>query len=684
VASVALAGNPNVGKSTVFNALTGARQHVGNWPGTTVQVSSGGWPTGAGLVELVDLPGAYSLMAQSPAEALVRDLLVDGARLDLVVVVIDAANLARNLYLLSQVLDTGIPVVIALTMVDIAAARGLRVDTGALAGQLGVPVVTVGTRARDGRDRLADAVTGALAGAAPRPPDLGAVIEPAVGELTGRLAKLLQDRDRPRSRWLALELLTIADRAAATTLHGEYDMLWPDLERLRDRLTTAEPGDDADPETLVAEQRYAWVHRVVTASVHRPGPERPTVSDRVDRVLTSRWLGLPAFLLVVWAMLVAATWLAAPLQDGLAALVDGPVAGSARRLLALVDLDRGWVAGLVVDGVISGAGQLLTFVPLMLIMFVLLAVLEDSGYLARAAFATDRFLRLLGLPGRAFLPLIVGFGCNVPAVAATRTLANPRHRVLTSLLVPYVTCSARLVVYALLASVFFGRHAGTVVFAMYALSVLLVILVGLGLRHTVFRRQPPEALVLELPPYRRPALRVVATQTWQRLAGFLRKAGGVIVATVAVVWMLLAIPLGGGGGFGTVDVSDSLYGGVSRTVAPVFAPAGFDDWRATGALVTGFVAKEAVVSTFAQTHAGQPGGLDAQLRRTFHEASGGHAGPAALAFLVFVLAYTPCVATVATQRTEIGLRRTAAGLAVQLAVAWSLAVLVFQVGRLLA
>jgi ferrous iron transport protein B len=319
----------------------------------------------------------------------------------------------------------------------------------------------------------------------------------------------------------------------------------------------------------------------------------------------------------------------------------------------------------------------------MAIMFVLLAVLEDSGYLARAAFAADRFLRMLGLPGRAFLPLVVGLGCNVPAVAATRTLPGARHRLMTGLLVPYVTCSARLVVYTMLASVFFGRHAGTVVFAMYALSVLLVVLVGLGLRGTVFRRERREALVLELPPYRLPAVRVVAAQTWQRLRHFLHKAGGLIVATATVVWLLMAIPLGSGG-FGEVEVPDSLFGGVSRTVSPVLAPAGFGDWQATGALLTGLVAKEAVVTTFGQTSSGSPERLADQLRRTFERSSGGHAGAAVLAFLVFVLAYPPCMATVATQRAELGWRATAAGLGVQLVVAWSLATLVFQVGRWLA
>ncbi|MBC9718725.1 ferrous iron transport protein B [Streptomyces sp. TRM66268-LWL] len=623
---VALVGNPNVGKSTLFNALTGARQHVGNWPGKTVQVARGTWrPADGAPVDLVDLPGTYSLVPRSPDEELTRDLLVDpGAegRPDLVVVTADAANLARNLYLLAEILETGVRCVVALTMTDVARGRGITVDEAALAGELGVPVIPVVPRRRQGLAALADAVRQEL------------------------------DAHRP-----------------ARPLHLDV------------------PQDD-DPELAAAEARYAWVHEVLAVvRIQRAGAGL-TLSDRVDRVLTSRWFGIPAFLAAMWCVFTATTTLAKPLQDGLGAFMDGPVTDAASGALSGAP---DWLRGLLVDGLIGGVGQLLTFVPLMVIMFVLLALLEDSGYMARAAFVVDRLMRRLGLPGRAFLPIIVGFGCNVPALAGLRILGNRRQRLLVGMIIPYVSCSARLTVYVLFAAVFFGSTAGTVVFAMYLLSVLLVVGIGMLLRKTLFRELNGEALVLELPPYRLPTLRVVGTQTWQKLAGFLKTAAGVIVATVTAVWLLSAIPLGAASGtsFGEAPIEHSVFGAMSRAAAPAFAPAGFDNWHAAAALGTGFVAKEAVVATVAQTYsADEPEGPDhagelgTRLHETFEQSSGGHPLPAVLAFLVFLLAYTPCMATIATQWHEMGGRMTLLSTGIQLAVAWLLAIAVFQIGSL--
>ena len=428
------------------------------------------------------------------------------------------------------------------------------------------------------------------------------------------------------------------------------------------------------------------VQRALADAGAPPAAPVRTLSDRVDRLLLDPWCGIPVFLAVMWAMFQLATTVAGPLIDGVDSLVNGTLADALRAVLP----GPAWVEGLLVDGVLAGVGTVLSFAPLMVLVFLALAVLEDSGYLARAAFVADRAMRAIGLDGRAMLPLVVGFGCNLPALSATRALPDARSRLLTGLLVPYTSCPARLTVYILVAGVFFPDDAGTAIFAMYVASIALVVLGGLVLRRTLFRDLRREPLVLALPAYQRPRVRALLLSAWSRVASFVTKAGRIIVATLTVVWLLMAVPVAGGHPVGDVPVGDSLYGRAAEAIAPVFAPAGFDDWHMSAALATGFVAKEVVVGSFAQSYAveepddpAHAGDLGARIQDTFERTSGGHGAAAAVAFMVFVLAYTPCLATVGEQRRLFGPRWTAGAVGVQLAVAWLLAVAVFQVGRLL-
>ena len=631
---IGLVGAPNSGKSTLFNALTGAKAQMGNWPGTTVEISRGAWKADDVTYDVIDFPGAYSLDAMSPDEELTREMLInrpEGERPDLVIVAVDATAPARGLYLFSEIAEHSYRLVVVLTKVDVAAAQGLDVDAGAMQRALGVPVVAVDPRRRAGVDDVRTAVAGAMTGC----------------------ARVIR-----------------AGAEAGDAAGGDADT------------------DAAD------EARFAFIDRVVAASTTDRGA-RVTWSDRIDRVALNSFAGPLLFLGVMWVVFQITTVVAAPLQDGLESLVTGPVSDWVRSGMEAVGLGGPVPTGLVVDGLIGGVGMVLTFAPLMALMFLCLAVLEDSGYMARAAVVTDRVMRAIGLPGKAFIPLIVGFGCNVPAISATRVLGNPRHRILTALLIPFTSCSARLTVYVMLAAVFFPGNAGSVVFLMYLISIGLVVLTGLVLRHTLWRAMPSEPLVIDLPTYQLPMPRLALSVAWTRLKGFLKTAGGIIVVTVVAVWALMSVPVSPGYGFADENLPprDSAYGVVSETVSPVFAPAGFGSWSLTGTLLTGFVAKEAVISTWAQTYAVEDvtdaeadeqrsSDLADRIRADFGDASGGHALAAVWAFMIFLLAYTPCVATLAAQKREIGLKWTMFGLASQLVGAWVLAVAAFQILRL--
>ena len=650
---VVFVGNPNVGKSSMFNALLGARTRTMNAPGTTVSITCGQYhyekPKTAGNAQnwqFVDTPGTYSLAPMSPDEQVAVNALTGMSGMpvpDLAVVVLDATALSRSLYLLSMVVELGLPTVVALTMNDLAVRNGCGVDAERLSHLLdGMPVVAIDGRTGDGGKALADAIAASFEGT------------PVPHGLT-----------------------------ALPTVTADADM------KTADGLSVwAESRADARLDWTAGILRGLDMHAV----------DHVTLSDRIDRVLLHPVIGVLVFLAVLSVVFQATTTLASPMQDWIDVTFRGWCTDGLDLLLGLFgpSVSGGWLRSLLVDGLLDGVVTVLTFIPVMGIMFLLLSILEDSGYMARAAFVMDRAMRALGLDGRAFLPIIVGFGCNLPALAATRTLSDSRQRVLTGMLVPFAACSARLSVFLVLAHAFFPKYAGLVVFLMYVASVMVILLVGVLLRHTMFRGLEPEPLMLALPAYQCPRALQLARSVLLRLWGFIRGASVIIISMITALWLLQGIPVtANAGGFAHVDdVHDSAYGVLADAVAPVFAPAGFDDWHASAALITGFVAKEVVVGSMSQSyHADEPddatsqqageGTLGQKLRASFDQSSHGHGKAAAIAFLLFALAYTPCLATVAEMRRQFGTKVAARSVLLSLAVAYVIAIIAFQTLRLI-
>lgn len=653
VKRVVFVGNPNVGKSSMFNALLGARTRTMNAPGTTVSITCGQYRYKSSKTtknpqnwQFVDTPGTYSLSPMSPDEQVAVDALTGAPGMpvpDLAVVVLDATALSRSLYLLSMVVELGLPTVVALTMNDLAVRNGCGVDAERLSHLLdGMPVVAIDGRTGNGGKALADAIAASFEGT------------PVPHGLT-----------------------------ALPTATADADM------KTADGLSVwAESRADARLDWTAGILRGLDMHAV----------DHVTLSDRIDRVLLHPVIGVLVFLAVLFVVFQATTTLASPMQDWIDVTFRGWCTDGLDLLLGLFgpSVSGGWLRSLLVDGLLDGVVTVLTFIPVMGIMFLLLSILEDSGYMARAAFVMDRAMRALGLDGRAFLPIIVGFGCNLPALAATRTLSDSRQRVLTGMLVPFAACSARLSVFLVLAHAFFPKYAGLVVFLMYVASVMVILLVGVLLRHTMFRGLEPEPLMLALPAYQCPRALQLARSVLLRLWGFIRGASVIIISMITALWLLQGIPVtANAGGFAHVDdVHDSAYGVLADAVAPVFAPAGFDDWHASAALITGFVAKEVVVGSMSQSyHADEPddaasqqageGTLGQKLRASFDQSSHGHGKAAAIAFLLFTLAYTPCLATVAEMRRQFGTKVAARSVLLSLAVAYVIAIIAFQTLRLI-
>lgn len=631
---VALVGNPNSGKTTVFNELTGSHQHVGNWPGVTVECKEGTVRRDGHAFRIVDLPGIYSLSPSSQEQIIARDFLVDN-HVDVIVNVVDAANLERNLYLTTQLLELGIGMVVALNMVDMAEKLGQRVDVEKFATLLGAEVVATQASKGEGMDEVlerARAVAECAVCDPPRSTRHHPEIELELAKLESRLR--LDASCSVPTRWVLIKALegdaAAESRLAACSAEGEEALV--DVARTRKHLEQIF-GDDL--ETVVADGRYGFIGGLLRETVTRTKPpDQFTTTDRIDDVLLHRLFGIPIFLILMWLTFkltfdiggIAQEWM----EDGVAATAAW-IAGT---------LPDGPLSSLIVDGIISGVGGVVVFLPNIVVMFTLISLLEDSGYMARAAFLMDRSMHALGLHGKSFIPMLMGFGCNVPAVMSTRTLETREDRLLTILVTPLMSCSARLPIYILFTGVFFSTRGAWVIFSLYVLGVLLAVASGKLFRALLFSKAA-SPFVMELPPYRTPTLKGTVIHVWERSSLFLSKAGTVILAAAVIIWALGSFPWGV-----ALGSKHSLIGHIGHAVEPLVRPLGLD-WKAAVALLFGIGAKEIVVGTLGVLYGAGHAGADmgSTLGRAFTPLT-------AYVFMVVSLIYVPCIATIAAIRRE--------------------------------
>ncbi len=702
--TIALAGNPNSGKTSLFNQLTGARQHVGNYPGVTVEQKRGGLIHRGREIEVVDLPGAYSLTAYSLEERVARDYLIN-QRPDLVIDVVDAANLERNLYLAVQFMELGVPVLIALNMIDVAEARGLKIDVQALSEALGTPVVATVARSGKGMDELLDAAIDLAERRRTWQPAVlsyGRDLDAKLKEMVDWIEAEGWRTDLYPPRWLALKILE-GDSQVTEVVHREAGELGLKLLKAADEAVRhLDQTLDETPEGLIADYRYGFIATVAKKAVSTKTDKRIHASDKIDKVLLNRLAG-PLILLAVLYAIYQFTFTAS----------ETPVAWFGAFFAWLGDsfdalLPEGPVKSMLISGLIDGVGGVLGFVPLIAFMFFAIAILEDSGYMARIAFMMDRILRLFGLHGGSVLSLIVGGGiaggCAVPAVMGARTLRDPKERLATILVVPFMNCGAKLPVYAVLIAAFFARYEAAMFFLLTLIAWSLALSAAWIIRHTVLKGEATP-FVMELPPYRLPTLKGLLIHTWERTWAYIRKAGTVILAISILMWAIMTFPglpaekraefearrAGASqselaaidGEEAEARLANSIAGRLGRGLTVVTRPLGFD-WRVNVALVGGFAAKEVVVATLGTAYSmGQVAEDDTASLSQRLAAEPGWTPLKAFALLLFVMVYAPCFVTLAVIRKEAGAKWALFSVIYNTAFAYLLALIVYQGGRVL-
>ncbi|WP_310831884.1 ferrous iron transport protein B [Paenibacillus pedocola] len=667
MSSIALVGNPNTGKTSLFNTLTSSYEYVGNWAGVTVEKKVGSLKNGAG--KLIDLPGIYSLHPLSRDEGVAAQYLIEESP-EALVNIVDASQLERNLLLTLQLLEYGKPTVLGLNMIDVAKARGIYVNPEILQKHLGITVLPLVARTGKGSGQVLSvlektssipAVTFKL--------HYGELVEQAIGAIQHELQ---QTADLPNHRWVALQLLEqnpvvlelLSKRINISRLLEICDTCQTKLQNKKLALTLPQ---------WIRSTRKEYIHSICLEAVDTTAQKPHNLTERLDSILTHRFLGLPLFLVFMYAMFKTTfDWVGGPLSDIVDGWISGPISEGASSLLQTIGAS-GFTHALIVDGIIGGVGGVVVFVPQIFILFLMISFLEDSGYMARVSLLMDSTMERMGLNGKAFIPFIIGFGCNVPAIMAARSIEQPKERMLTTLLLPLMSCSARLPVYLLFAAVFFPAQQATAVMSMYVLGVVFALILCKLFSKHLFKNES-SVFIIELPPYRMPQLKTLGRSTWEKGKGFLRKAGTIILAGSVIIWLM---SYAGPTGF-NVDMDNSFLAKFGGLIAPLLQPLGFGTWQAGSTLVPGFLAKEVVVSTMNIIyHTPDNAGLESQISQVFTPLS-------SISFMAFILLYIPCLATVGVIKKETASWKwTFFSMGYSLVLAYMVSLIIFQGGSLL-
>ena len=660
--TIALVGNPNSGKTTLFNALTGSNQHVGNWPGVTVEKKEGSIKYNGLQYNIVDLPGTYSLGAYSEDEMVARDFILKGNP-DVVINVVDATNLERNLYLTTQLLEMGTKVIIALNMMDEAKTKMIDIDIENLSKRLGIPVVPIIASKRKGLEvlieRTADYINETISD--PKVITYGEDIDRDVSLLEEELAGYKFDYS---TKWMAIKILEgdqdILEHVKTTTPANIYEKVQYFMKDL------------SHYELDIVDKRYGFINNIIKDVVTKPKETPKNLTDNIDRVLTNKYLGLPIFAFIMFLVFQLTFIIGEDVFGELVAGLIGNIGIFAENLLVSLNSPE-WLISFITDGAISGVGSVLEFIPLIMILYFFLGILEDTGYMARAAYVMDTIMRAMGLHGKTFISMIVGFGCNVPGIMSTRTLDSKKDRMIALLINPFMSCGAKLTIYLVFISAFFENHGGLVLFALYATGIVIALIVGKIFSKTLFKGES-SYFIMELPPYRLPSFRSVVRDMWDKVWDFIKRAGTIIFLVVSLLWVLSIFPLG------VEPYSQaSILGKIGTFIAPIFKPAGFGTWQASVSLFAGIAAKEAVVATLGMVYAGVSEGTElvGALQSVFTPLT-------ALSFMTMVLLYTPCAAVIGTVKKETGSNMWAIFMVVYtFAIGWIGAVAVYQIGTLL-